>query len=238
MTDRARLLEVRVKGIMAAPWKSRVGRVVPAPEAVQLMEGAVEIDAAVLYADLARSSYLASEFDERVGAKVVKSFLACTSLLVSKHGGKVTSFDGDRVMGVFVGEGKETSAVLCGLGINWAVSQVIFPRVREQFPSLQTAGYLMSHAVGIDCGQVSAVRVGYRFANDLVWIGRAPNLAAKLSDIRSSPYSTFVTREVLERCTNNARLVGDPPVPMWSEFSFDWLGETVPIYASAWWLRP
>jgi adenylate cyclase len=238
MSLHANLLERRVKEILRAPWQTRQGRVVPSPGTVMLMGGAVDIDAAVLYADLARSSHLASEFDERVGAKVVKSFLACTSHLISHHHGKVTSFDGDRVMGVFVGPDKETSAAMCGLEINWAVSQVILPHVGAQFQSLRTANYLMSHAVGIDTGRVFAVRVGYREANDLVWIGRAPNLAAKLSDVRSSQHFTFATREVLARCANSALVWGDPPEIMWSEFSFEWLDETIPIFASGWWLRP
>jgi hypothetical protein len=35
-------------------------------------------------------------------------------------------------------------------------------------------------------------RAGIRNNNDLVWIGRAPSLAAKLSDIREPRYSVYI----------------------------------------------
>lgn len=234
----AKILEQRVAKILTGPWQRRVGRVVPDPVAVALLGGAVQLDAAVLYADLARSSHLAAEFDERVVAKVVKSFLECTALLIVRQKGRVTSFDGDRVMGVFAGQDGCASAVECALNINWTVSQVVLPRVKDQFESLEKAGYFMSHAVGIDFGKILAVRAGYHEKNDLVWIGRAPNLAAKLSDIRHPPYTTFVTGDALRQCPRSSWFGGDPPACMWEELGYEWLGETIPIFASCWYRMP
>jgi class 3 adenylate cyclase len=51
--------------------------------------------------------------------------------------------------------------------------------------------------VGIDTSKVMVVRSGIRNNNDLVWVGRAPNVAAKLSGIREG-YAAYITKAVFD----------------------------------------
>jgi adenylate cyclase len=89
---------------------------VPSTENVALSGGGVKIAATMLYADLADSTTLAM-WDRRVAAGVCKAFLAFASRLIRVSDGDVRSFDGDRVMGVFIGKTKNRSAVKCALGV-------------------------------------------------------------------------------------------------------------------------
>src|SRR3954467_7943877 len=95
-----------VDGILRQEWNIRDGQVVPKTEDVALAGGAVKLAVTMLYADLADSTELAMTYDKRVAAKVFKSFLSCSSKLIRAEGGEIRSFDGDRVMGVFIGNAK------------------------------------------------------------------------------------------------------------------------------------
>lgn len=185
-------LQADVENVLRTQWSVRDGRVVPNTEDIALNGGAVRLDATYLYADLANSSLMAKTFDARVTAKILKSFLSTSTRLIRFHSGSVVSFDGDRVLGIFVGSYKETNAAKCALQINWAVKEIIKPKF-EQFysSSVGIAPFAIAHGVGIDSGPVLIVRAGARNANDLISIGRGPNLAAKLSDIRDGAFRTF-----------------------------------------------
>ena len=91
-----------VKDILTQSWDMRDGETVPTTKNIKLDGGAVRLDATILYADLAQSSYLATEFQQRTAAKVIRAFLFVMSQLITNCDGKITSFDGDRVMGVFI----------------------------------------------------------------------------------------------------------------------------------------
>jgi adenylate cyclase len=56
-------LETGVKTILMVEWDVRTGRVVPEDKDVNLSNGAVKLEAAYLYADLADSTTLARDFD-------------------------------------------------------------------------------------------------------------------------------------------------------------------------------
>lgn len=45
-----------------------------------------------------------------------------------------------------------------------------------------------------------------RGLNDLVWVGQAPNVAAKLSTIREAPYTTYITKAVYDRMRDEVKL--------------------------------
>src|SRR5437016_4133112 len=107
-----------VDRILRQEWNVRDGQVVPKTEDVPLEGGAVKLTATMLYADLADSTDLAMNYDRRIAAKVFKSFLSCSSKIIRSVGGEIRSFDGDRVMGVFVGNNKNTAAAKCALKIN------------------------------------------------------------------------------------------------------------------------
>jgi adenylate cyclase len=226
-----------VQSFISTPWARRDGRKIPDTEEVPLAGGAVEIDATFLYADLADSSKMAKELDRRIAAKIIKSFLYCTSKLIQARGGKIVSFDGDRVMGVFYGASKNSSAAKCALQIKWAVD-LIREKFETSYVSVRNASFRIRHGVGIDTGTVLAVRGGVRGVNDLIWIGRAPNLAAKLSDVRDHPYSTFITASVFNMLHEESKYGGTDKKLMWEKRVWTFLEDKLFVYRSSWHWKP
>ncbi|RYD39908.1 MAG: adenylate/guanylate cyclase domain-containing protein, partial [Verrucomicrobiaceae bacterium] len=162
-------LESAVSGIISQTWNTRAGQVVPSTADIVLAGGAVKLTATMLYADLADSTLLAATYDRRVAAKVYKCFLTCSSRLIKEHGGVIRSFDGDRVMGVFIGKTPNTNAAKCALKIKWAVENIVRPKLVSSYSTIKEGEYKLSHAVGIDTSEVLVVRGGVRSANDLLW---------------------------------------------------------------------
>jgi class 3 adenylate cyclase len=226
-----------VQGIITTAWDKRDGRKIPETEEVALAGGAVEIDATFLYADLADSSKMAKELDRRIAAKIIKSFLYCSSKLINSRGGKIVSFDGDRVMGVFYGDSKNSSSAKCALNIKWAVD-LIREKFELNYESVRDASFKIRHGVGVDTGTVLAVRGGVRGANDLIWIGRPPNLAAKMSDIRDHPYSSFVTASVFNQLDEESKYGGTGKKLMWEKRIWTFLDERITVYRSNWSWKP
>lgn len=228
-------LRAAVTAALTARWVAHRGRVVPEPLMVALTGGAVELDCTVLYADLAASSTLVTDVDRRTAAKVMKSFLACGTRLIMSRQGTVTSFDGDRVMGVFVGDRMCSRAIHVGLQLNFAVQRIIAPRVASTFSSVTAAD--IRHAVGIDAGVTLAVRSGHKGTNDLIWIGRAPNFAAWLSEQREAPYRTFISSTVYNMAADEVKFGADGAA-FWERVTKQWLGETYYVYRSQWVEQP
>lgn len=227
-----------VQGIIDEPWDLRVGRVVPSSADIALAGGAVELEATMLYADLANSSRIAKEFDRRVAARILKSFLATTSRLVRSHGGSIVSFDGDRILGVFVGDNKNSTAVKCALQIEYVVQNIIRPKFETKYEAVRNASFSIEHGCGIDTGEILVVRAGARGDNDLIWIGRAPNLAAKLSDLRYSPYRTVITASVYNKLNDSSKFGGDPKQNIWESYSWTFLNQQISLYRSSWQWQP
>jgi len=225
-----------IQATIDTQWNKRNGNKIPNTEDVALAGGAVEIDATFLYADLASSSKMAKELDRRVTAKILKSFLTAVSKLVKHNGGKIVSFDGDRVMGVFYGDSKNSSAAKCALQIKHIVQNVIKVKFEKKYDTVKDASFSIDHGVGIDTGTVFAVRGGVRGASDLIWIERAPNLAAKLSDIRESPYQTIITRRVYDCLNDGSKYAGDKN--MWKSTTWEFLDETIMVYRSSYTWEP
>lgn len=223
--------------ILSARWSVRRGLVVPSTSKVQLAGGAVRLPATMLYADLADSTELAMGQDRRVAAKVFKSFLACASRLIKARGGEVRSYDGDRVMGVFLGINRNSSAVRCALNINFVFQEMIRPKLLAKYRSLGSGPYELSHSVGVDTSDVLVVRGGVRRSNDLIWVGRAPNVAAKLSGIRQSAYRTFITAEVHADLDDSYRR-GPKGEQLWQRWKWTEVKGVDTIYRSKWSWEP
>ena len=212
-------LAADVSAILSKEWSVRKGQVVPFTDDISLSGGAVKLRATMLYADLADSKELAMQYDWRVAARVFKCFLTCCSKIIKTRGGKIRSFDGDRVMGIFLGSDKNTRAGQCALQINYAFTEVIKPKLEVKYPRLRDGTYELAHCVGVDTSEVWAVRGGVVKNNDLVWVGRAPNVAAKLSALRESPYHSFITPAVYIDMGDDARYSPDNLL-MWSKRSW------------------
>jgi class 3 adenylate cyclase len=197
--------EQEVNEILRQRWNVRDGQTVPETDAVILAAGAVKLTATMLYADLADSTAI-TMYNTSVAARLFKAYLACGSRLIRSYDGYVRSFDGDRVMGVFIGELKNTHAVQCAMRIDWVFWNVIVPKFRESYPVFADGTYTLDHGIGLDTNDVLVVRAGIRNNNDLVWVGRAANAAAKLSGIRSFPHSVYITEDVYSVMTDAAKL--------------------------------
>ena len=207
-----------VNQMVTSDWNTRRGTVVPTTEDIALANGAVEIDAVYLYADMANSSGLVRDFPAKTAAKVIRAYLDATCRVIKNRGGKIRSFDGDRVMAIFIGNSKNSAAANCGLNINWAVRKVVRPALENRYPSLKQGKFALEHCVGIASGTALVVRGGVRGDNDLVSVGRPPNVAAKLSDVRAWPYATYITKSVFNSLSADAKYK-DPGTsnerPMW-----------------------
>ena len=228
-------LRDQVAGILKGGWSVRDGRDVPTLENIGLQDNdACEIDASVLYADMVGSSLIVDSFSARAAAAVYKAYLKCACAIIRRNDGAVTAFDGDRVMAVFHGDRKNTRAAICGLQLNFAVSKIVNPEWirRNNVKAVLTP---IKHVVGIDTGKLFVAKTGIRNANDLVWVGSAANVAAKLSDLRSKLDVVWITKSVLDALAPDAKQSRDGKL-MW----YRNLGsvERRSVYYSHWTWRP
>jgi class 3 adenylate cyclase len=230
-------LTADVSAVVKAAWDKRDGKVVPETDDLRMANDRVVLTAVMLYADLADSTELAMH-NQEVAAEVFKCYLRGVTKIIHKNGGEVRSFDGDRVMGVFVGNSKNTSAVTCGLNINWFFRHVLVTEFKS-FYCQTLKDQTLNQCVGIDTGIVHVARAGVRDNNDLIWVGRSPNIAAKLSSIREGNYNTLITKAVYDGMLDVARFNGSGQ-NMWESRTWE-AGRAYgaqEVYRSAWWWRP
>ena len=197
-------LAKEVEELFHAEWTKRDGEKVPEPEDLKLGNDVIVLDdAVVLYADLADSTELVDQYKPLFAAEVYKAYLHCAARIVRDEGGIITAYDGDRVMGIFIGDSKNTSAARCALKINGAVVDIINPALKQQYPK---SPYEVRQAVGVDSGSLHASRTGVRGANDVVWVGRAANYAAKLCSLRDGLYASWITKRVHDRLREDVKV--------------------------------
>lgn len=222
-------IETDVGSILSTTWDVTDGTAVPETEDIKLQGGGRKLSVAMLYADLADSTALVS-YNRQMAAKVFKTFLSCCTRLIRNNDGHIRSFDGDRVMGIFVGGQKNTSAVRTALQIKWVFDEILKPKLETQYDKLRDGSLPLGYSTGVANGDVLAVRAGIRGSNDLLWIGRAANIAAKLSDIRHDPYRSFVTETVYNDILDEAKTFNGKN--MWTKFKP--LGDIGTFYGSEW----
>jgi class 3 adenylate cyclase len=224
-------LETQVDKIVRDKWSIVDGRVVPESEGLTLGNDGVRLKATMLYADLADSTEMAMA-NRNVTAEVYKAFLLCCSRIIRLREGEIRSFDGDRVMGVFLGDHKNTDAAKTALHIKWAFTKIIVPKF-SHYNVFQSGTVKLKHSVGIDTSEVLVARAGIRDNNDLVWVGRAPNIAAKLSAIREVGYDSYMTKAVFDAMRDEAKFSDGRS--MWEKCT--WTAgpaECKEIYRSSW----
>lgn len=194
-------LEDQVNKIFSEQWSERNGTVVPESENLKLSNDAINLDATVLYADLAESTDLVDSYKKQFAAEIYKSYLYCAARIIRSQGGIITAYDGDRIMAVFISETKNTSATKAALKINYARLEIINPALTKQYGN---PSYKINHTIGIDTSLLMAARTGIRGSNDIVWVGKAANHAAKLSSLPHS-HATRITKEVYDRMNNEVK---------------------------------
>lgn len=225
-----------IETILSTKWDERNGNVVPESKDVVLNNGSVKIEAAFLYADLAGSSKLARLCPWQTTARIIRAYLDCCVRSIKAHGGEIRSFDGDRVMGIFKGETPNTNASKCAREIYWMVEKVLNPKSKEKFKSVRDNSIHIKHCIGIDTGSAVVVRAGIRNNNDLIWIGKAPSFAAKLSDIRNYPYAVYISKASYDMLNDSAKKNGITNI--WEQSSMEFAGENRVIYRTKYMLTP
>lgn len=225
-------LEAEVAKIFRDQWGFREGQVVPDPEDLKLGNDGVRLDATILYADMTQSTKLVDTYKDYFAAEVYKTFLTCCARVIKANGGVITSYDGDRVMAVYLGGSKNSSAAKTALKINYAMVKIIRPKLKAQYPN---DTYVPGHAVGIDTSKIMASRIGVKNDNDVVWVGRAANHAAKLCDLRVDGVGSWITADVYKKLSAETKQTDG--ADMWKKYSWRSM-DGAEIYGSTWTWEP
>jgi class 3 adenylate cyclase len=160
-----------------------------------------------------------------------KTFLHCAAKIIRSEEGVITAYDGDRVMAVYIGDLKNTRAVRSAMKIQYAVEHIINPAQQAFYTQ---SSFTMKHVVGVDTSELFVAKTGVRGANDLVWVGRAANYAAKLSSQPDS-YATYITKEVFDVMMDDVK-ISNGSQEMWEAVRWDSFDNRI-IYRSNWWYR-
>jgi class 3 adenylate cyclase len=216
------------KAIFKASWETREGRKVPDTESLTLGNHGLTLDAAVLYADMADSTKLVSNFMSEFAAEIYKTYLMGTCRVIRNNGGEITAFDGDRVMAVFTGDNKNSAAAKTALQIKGYVDQLNVA-LKECYPN---TSFVVRHTVGVDTGNLLIAKTGIRASNDLVWVGEAANIAAKLCDLGNGAYRSFITEAVFSKLNETSKYGGNPRRLMWEKQI--WTARGTVVYRSSW----
>jgi len=227
-------LAAEIAKTLRTPWVERDGQKVPASDDIQLGNHAVKLNGTVLYADLADSTKMVDGHKNWFAAEIYKSFLFSAAKIIRARGGTITSYDGDRVMAVFIGESKNTQAARCGLQIQYVVREILEPAILKRHEDIV---YRPRHVVGIDTSSLYVARTGIRGSNDLVWVGRAANYAAKMSAL-SDKFSTYISEDVYMDLNDSAKFGGEPQREMWTKQISSNLGLGIAYYGSSWQSSP
>ena len=219
-------LNRNVSEIFRSRWEVRQGRVVPVSEDVSLSNSGVEIDATVLYADIDGSTAMVESLSSQSAAEIYKAYLICAAKIVQNEGGQVTAYDGDRIMAVFIGDNKNSSAAKAALKINYATQQIVNTEWKKIY---NATPFVLKQTVGIDTSKLLVARTGVRGSNDLVWVGSAANYAAKMSAISQHPYTTWISDAVFNRLNSESKFSSGKL--MWD--CRTWKERT--IYGSSYW---
>ena len=223
-------LKSKVLSIFKDRWTEDNKTVVAEPKDIQLGNHAGYYESAtVLYADLSGSTAMVDNYMWHFSAEVYKTYLACAATIIKAEGGVITAYDGDRVMAVFLGDSKNTSAVIAAMKINYAVIEIINPALKNQYPN---ESFLVRHSIGIDTSPLRAARIGVRNDNDLVWVGRAANYAAKLA--AEDGDFLLITEDVFNVCNEKVKNHGGNS--MWEKKHWTTMNN-MGVYNSNWLYR-
>ncbi|WP_254575113.1 adenylate/guanylate cyclase domain-containing protein [Stenotrophomonas acidaminiphila] len=224
-------LEEWCSEVFRSAWEKREGQKVPDDDSkLGLKNEAIEIQGTVLYADMAASTDMVDTYTADFSAEIYKTFLYCAAKIVRSEGGAISAYDGDRIMAVFIGDSKNTRAVRAAMKIKWAVLHIVQPRMKAIYTKTD---FVLTHVTGIDTSSLLVAKTGVRGANDLVWVGRAANHAAKLSSL-SAGY-TYISKDVYDVMNKSVKVSGDGN-PMWESRTWTAMNNR-PIYRSSWWWR-
>lgn len=221
-------IKSEVNKIFQDQWTVTSGRVIPIATSVGLGNNAIEFESAtVLYADLDGSTSMVDTKTWQFSAEIYKTYLHCAAKIIKTQDGTITAYDGDRIMAIYIGERKNSRAAISALRMNWAVKNIINAGITTQYPGTD---FKVKHVIGIDTSPIRAARTGVRGDNDLVWVGRAANYAAKLTNL-SSDTPLWITGNVYSQLAADAKL--SDGTDMWEARLWTAMNK-MKIYCSHW----
>lgn len=143
-------------------------------------------------------------------------------------------------MAIFINKGgannKNSQAVRCALAVNWAVKEVLRPKLTSKYPELMS-WWNLNHGIGIDTGVAFIARGGVRDNNDLVSIGSAPNVAAKMSEFRQES-DIYISKAVFDAMVDGNKTSYDGR-SMWQKLNSTKVGgKTIEMRGSYWTWEP
>ena len=161
-------------------------------------------------------------YKSKFAAKIYKAYLSCAAKIIRSEDGIITSYDGDRIMAVYIGDEKDTRAARSALKINYTVTEIINPILKKCHPKTK---YRVQQVVGIDTSKLFVARTGIRKSNDLVWVGRAANYAAKLC-LGSARYPSRLSKAVYDKLSDSVKYADDDKrTPIWKKTT--WNNKTI-----------
>lgn len=219
-------LSSEISQILNETWDITKTTLIPEPEDIRLSNHAKDLEnVTVLYADIDESTNMVQNYKWWFSAEVYKCYLKCAARIIKDEGGAITAYDGDRIMGIFNGNNKNNNAVRAAMKISYAVDKIINPAIKKRYNNTE---FTLKHQIGIDTSQIFAARTGVRGSNDIVWIGRAANFAAKLTSLSNKPI--LITASVYENIQDNLK-INSNGTNAWIHFV--WTEMNIGIYGSS-----
>lgn len=168
------------------------------PTPNQVSEGSMAwIEGGILYCDLSGYTSMTNKLPKKTVARLLISFHSSMVRATNQCQGKVINFAGDRVMSVFMGANKEiviNHAIECALGMQTITRSIIPEELQQRNFNIPE----ISCTIGLDYGRVLMGRFGAGQSTDVVLVGDAANIAAKLQT-KANPNETFVLDHVYQK---------------------------------------
>ena len=183
------------RNILGNKWKVRSAQDVPSIKDLALSGNeAAEFEGTVLYADMDGSTDMVRGYKSWFAAEMYKIYLQTVAEVVRNEGGVITAYDGDRVMAIYEGESKNTTAVKTAMKIVFSIKE-LNALIAKCYPNTP---FRLKHNIGLDTSRLFAVRAGVWGSNDIVWVGEAANVAAKLTSVNDENYPIYITKKVYD----------------------------------------
>lgn len=230
-------LQDKVNQLFAETFIQSDAKEVPTIDDSRLTHGTTGLEGefTFLYVDIRRSSNLSSSHKRQTIAKIYKAFHHCMVEAIKNGKGKVRSFDGDRVMGVFAGDRKVNNAVETAMLMVGCKRDILTPQIKSFYKNES-----FDIGIGIATGETLVVKAGQGYDKnnrELVWIGDAPNLGAKLSDSAKHPRNIYICETSFNRLFELNRWHTDEigvKHDMWRKNIISFGGNNISVYSCNW----
>lgn len=230
-------LNEKVAQYLEGDYQTSSPRTVPNPEDIPLGNGAAELTATALFIDVRQSSDITNAFRRQTAAKMMKAYFDGTVRIVNANEGQVRSFNGDGLLALFIGDFRSSNAAKAAMQVSYFVSEILGGSFSRYFAANRAAvGNSLDFSVGagLDDGVILAVRVGIQGTNDVAWVGRCTNTAAKLAGIMPAG-RIAATREVFNRLHESRKFGSQTGASMWSDERLDSFGGIRRGYRTSGW---